>query len=138
MRYGTVSDELPAGWSETAYDNLGNFYSGNMTAMSADMPFFPAALPSDGVSDLVTIRGDIGRSTNIEMATSVPEYKFFDKPDVNYRKVTGYRITPKAASGYISIDGESIRHATFQAEVHKALGTTMSVTGKKYEVKDFE
>lgn len=109
-----------------------------MTVMSADAPFFPAALPSDGSSDLVTIRGDVSRAVAIDVASSVPEHKFFDKPVVNYRKVTGYRITPKAASGYISIDGESIPHAKYQAEVHKALGTTMSITGRKYEVKDLE
>ncbi|KIV78637.1 hypothetical protein PV11_06270 [Exophiala sideris] len=98
LQYGTVNDPLStdAGWSPMKpYPNLGNFYCGNMTMMTADTPFFPASLPSDGMLDLVTIDGDISRMQAIDLLLSVPKGAFFDKECVRYRKVQAVRVVPQ-------------------------------------------
>ncbi|EER39605.1 sphingosine kinase [Histoplasma capsulatum var. duboisii H88] len=134
LRYGTVNDPLPEGWTLVPHDKLGNFYAGNMAYMAADSNFFPAALPNDGCMDLITVNGDISRRTAIQMLMSVDDGAFFDMPEVNVRKVTGYRIIPRdRKEGYISIDGEQVPFEPFQAEVHKGLGTVLSRSGYKYE-----
>lgn len=136
LRYGTVKDELPSGWELIPYDNLGNFYSGNMNYMTADFKFFPAALPADGCQDLVTIDGDISRVASIKSLLAVEKGTFFDMAHVKVRKISAYRIIPKnQKDGYISIDGESVPFEPFQAEVHRGLGTVLSKTGHMYEGK---
>lgn len=98
LEYGTINDPLPngGGWSPlTHYHNLGNFYCGNMNIMSAGAPFFPASLPSDGLCDLVTIDGDVGRLTSLDLLLSVEKNNFFDKEVVRVRKVKAVRVIPK-------------------------------------------
>jgi sphingosine kinase len=107
-----------------------------MAFMAADANFFSAALPNDGYMDLILIDGDISRLAAIKMMMSVDvnSNKLFENPDVNYRKVLGYRIIPKnQKDGYISIDGERVPFQPFQAEVHKGLGTVLSKSGHMYE-----
>jgi sphingosine kinase len=134
LRYGTVNDKLPEGWEMIHYNNLGNFFCGNMGYMAADSNFFPAALPNDGYMDLVCIDGDIRRHKAIELLLSIEKGKFFGNPLVSYRKVLGYRIIPKSkGDGYISIDGERVPFQPFQAEIHRGLGTVLSKTGHIYE-----
>ncbi|KAF8865499.1 sphingoid long chain base kinase-like protein [Acephala macrosclerotiorum] len=136
LRYGTVNDKLPDGWELVPYDKLGNFYCGNMAYMATDANFFAAALPNDGYMDLVCINGDISRLAAMNMMFAVENGKFFDVPGVWYRKILGYRIIPKDQDdGYISIDGERVPFAPFQAEVHKGLGTVLSKSGHMYEAK---
>ncbi|OJD19065.1 hypothetical protein AJ78_00937 [Emergomyces pasteurianus Ep9510] len=134
LRYGTVKDPLPDDWTMVPHDKLGNFYAGNMAYMAADTIFFPTALPNDGFLDLVTTNGDISRRAAIQMFMAVENGTFFDRPEVNVQKVTGYRIIPKdRKEGYISIDGEQVPFEPFQAEVHRGLGTVLSKSGYKYE-----
>ena len=133
LRYGSIADDLPSDWDLVPYENLGNFYVGNMKYMAADSPFFSAAFPNDGYLDLVTVDGDIRRSTAIKLLLSVESGKFIDMPEVLYRKITGYRIVPRQKDGYISIDGERAPFAPFQAEVHHGLGTVLSRNGHVYE-----
>ncbi|EEH46778.2 uncharacterized protein PADG_02876 [Paracoccidioides brasiliensis Pb18] len=136
LRYGTVNDPLPEGWTLVPHDNMGNFYAGNMAYMAADTNFFPAALPNDGYLDLVTINGDIGRWTAIQMLKAVDNGTLFDMPEIKVQKITGYRIIPRdRKQGYISIDGEQIPFEPFQAEVHRGLGTVLSKSGYKYEAE---
>jgi len=138
LRYGNVNDTLPDGWQTVPYNRLGNFYAGNMAYMAPDTEFFPAALPNDGHLDLVTIDGDIKRSTAIQSLLAVEKGTFFDMAHVNYRKISGYRIIPKGQkNGYISIDGERVPFEPFQAEVHRGLGTVLSRSGHLYETKAF-
>ncbi len=134
LRYGTVNDKLPADWETVRHDEMGNFYCGKMSYMASDANFFPAALPHDGYMDLVNIDGTIARSKAIDLMLSVEAGKFFDKPLVNYRKVLGYRITPRdQADGYISIDGERVPFEPFQAEIHRGLGTVLAKRVHRYE-----
>jgi sphingosine kinase len=134
LRYGTINDKLPKGWEMVPYDNLGNFYCGNMGYMAADSNFFPAALPNDGFMDLITIDGNISRLKSVQLLLSIEKGTFFDMPQVHYRKILGYRIIPKSkGDGYISIDGERVPFQPFQAEIHRGLGTVLSKTGHIYE-----
>lgn len=136
LQYGTINDPLPADWQLVPHDHLGNFYAGNLAYMSPDANFFPAALPADGCLDLVRIRGDIARHTAIQTLLSVENHTFFDLAHVDYQKVSAYRILPKQQdSGYISIDGERVPFEGFQCEVHRGLGTVLSVSGRLCEAK---
>lgn len=131
LKYGTAQDPLPEGWELVPYDNLGNFYCGTMAWMSADANFFPAALPSDGCMDLVTIDGDLSVVTATKTLLAVETGKFFDLPQVRYRKISAYRIIPRdQKDGFISIDGERIPFEPFQAEIHRGLGRVLSKRGK--------
>ncbi|KAL8939382.1 MAG: hypothetical protein Q9216_003395 [Gyalolechia sp. 2 TL-2023] len=134
LQFGTINDDLPEGWILFPFDTLGNFYSGNMAFMAPDANFFPATLPSDGCMDLVTVDGDISRAAAIQCLLAIGPGKFFDMPQVNYRKISGYRIIPKnQKDGYISIDGERMPFEPFQAEVHRGLGTVLSKSGHVYQ-----
>lgn len=138
LRFGSIGDDLPADWNLVPYDKMGNFFAGNMAFMTPDANFFPAALPNDGCLDLFTIDGDISRTAAIQSLLAIEKGTFFDMPHVNYRKISGYRIIPKGQKdGYISIDGERMPFAPFQAEVHRGLGTVLSRSGHVYETKGF-
>lgn len=133
LSYGTISSTMPEDFTPIPSTKLGNFYAGNMALMAPGANFFPATLPSDGHLDLVTIDGDISRRSAVKCFLAVDNGKFFDNPNVNYRKVSGYRITPHGTKGYISIDGERVPFEGFQAEVHRGLGTVLSRSGHLYE-----
>ena len=152
LKYGTVTSPLPSDWSLIPYSNLGNLYSGNMAIMTEGAPFFPASLPFDGLVDLVTIDGDIGRLRSIATMLAVENGGFFDMPHVNVRKVSAFRVIPKfgkwaagssppqgqsvgadADGGYIAVDGERMPFEPFQVEIHQGLGTVLSKSGYVYE-----
>ncbi len=95
LKYGTVQSSLPPDWTLTPYPTLGNFYSGNMAIMAESTPIFPASLPSDGLLDLVTIDGTIGRLKSIASFLAIENGTFFDMPHVNMRKVSAYRVVPR-------------------------------------------
>lgn len=101
-----------------------------MAFMAPDVNFFSAAMASDGCMDMVSINGDLRPLTALKTLMSVETSKFFDSPHVSYKKVSAYRITPREQKeGYISIDGERVPFAPFQAEVHRALGRVISKRG---------
>jgi sphingosine kinase len=156
LRYGTIADPLPSNFQTQDLPTLGNFYTGNMAYMSPDTPFFPVALPADGLMDQITIDGLVPRLTAIRMLTNVEHGTLLNFPEVNYRKVTGYRITPRLApgnqgkglkarfsrwlggagkekQGFIAIDGERVPFEPFQAEIMPSLGTVLSKRGAVYE-----
>lgn len=134
LKYGTINSPLPSSFTPIPGAKMGNFYAGNMALMAPGANFFPATLPSDGYLDLVTIDGDISRTAAIQSFLAVENGCFFDMPHVNYRKISGYRITPRGQrTGYISIDGERVPFEGFQTEVHKGLGTVLSRSGRLYE-----
>ncbi len=100
-----------------------------MAYMAPDANFFSAALINDGLMDLVTINGDMSPLKALKLLLSVEGGHFFDDPLVVYRKISGFRIIPKQAEGYISIDGERIPWEPFQAEVHQGLGLVLTKKG---------
>ncbi|TQV93862.1 hypothetical protein V2A60_003979 [Cordyceps javanica] len=130
LRFGTIKDDLPAGWELVPYDKVGTFYCGNMAYMAPDVHFFPAAMATDGCMDLITMNGDIPAFKVLKAFLSVDSNKFFDLPCVHYKKVSAYRIIPRdQKDGYISIDGEKVPFEPFQAEVHQGLGRVISKRG---------
>ena len=135
LKHGSINSPLPSDWTLIPCDKLGNFYAGNMAFMTASSNFFPASLPNDGCLDLITIDGDISRSSAFNCMIAIEKGTFFDLPHVNYQKISAYRITPKEKKGYVSIDGERVPFEPFQAEVHRGLGTVLSRSGHLYEAK---
>ena len=135
LKYGTVNDKLPPDWITMPYNNLGSFYCGKMPYMAADAPFFAAAMPHDGMMDLITIDGDVNTLKSLKMMLDLPKNTLFDDPLVTYRKITGFRVTPKGNAGYIAIDGEHFAFAPFQGEVHQGLGTVLSRSGHLFEAE---
>ena len=134
LQYGYFTSRLPSTFTNIPSSNVGSFYAGNMALMAPDANFFPATLPSDGHLDLITVGGDISRHSAIKCFLAVEKGGFFDFSQVNYQKVSGYRIIPRGQKGgYISIDGERVPFEGFQAEVHQGLGTVLSKTGHLYE-----
>jgi len=103
--------------------------------MAPDTVFFPAAMPNDGLLDMICIDGNIPRITAIKSLLAVESGRHFAMNHVRYRKVEAYRIIPRAEKeGYISIDGERFPFAPFQAELHPGLGTVLSKKGACYEI----
>ncbi|EDU44448.1 sphingoid long chain base kinase 4 [Pyrenophora tritici-repentis Pt-1C-BFP] len=137
LKYGTTNDPLPSSWSLlTPHPSLGNFYAGNIAYMSANANFFPASLPADGCLDLVRIRGDIPRLRALKAFQAVEDGTIFDMDDVDYQKISAYRILPKQQhGGDISVDGERVPFEGFQVEVHRGLGTTLSKSGHLCEAR---
>ncbi|KIH92488.1 sphingosine kinase [Sporothrix brasiliensis 5110] len=127
LQFGTVNDPLPDDWETIPEDKMGNFFCGNMAYMAPDTSFFAAALMADGLMDLITIDGDISPAKSLGMLLTVEDNRLFDNPLVRYRKISGFRLTPRnQKDGYISIDGERIPFSPFQAEVHKGLGRVIA------------
>lgn len=136
LKYGTVNDPLPSSWSVEPFDNLGNFFAGNLAYMNADQNIFPAALPFDGCLDVFRAAGDIARMKTIKALLAIYNHTFFDNQHVSYSKISAYRLTPKSEEpGCISIDGERVPFEPFQAEVHRGLGTVLSKSGHMYEAR---
>lgn len=130
LKYGTINDKVPSDWETTTHDKLGNLYCGNMGYMAPDANFFPAALPNDGLMDLVVNDGDISALKYLDLMTSVETGQFYGNPLISYRKIAAYRLTPKQSAGYISIDGERIPFEPFQVEIHQGLATVLSKSGR--------
>jgi len=130
LTFGDINSELPEDWELVHQPNMGNFYAGNMAWMSAGANFFPASLPHENMFDLVCVDGTLGRIDAVRTLLAVETGGHFEMPHVLYRKVLGYRIIPHKREGvteeYISIDGERIPFAPFQAEVHGGLGTVLA------------
>lgn len=53
-----------------------------MAWMSAGADFFPAALPNDGLFDLVAIDGNLGRMDSLKTLLAVEKGAHFDMPHV--------------------------------------------------------
>lgn len=87
-------------------------------------------MTADGCIDLITINSDMSTSAALKTFMAVDSNKFFDSPNVHYKKVSAYRIIPRnQKDGYISIDGEKVPFEPFQAEVHQGLGRVISKRG---------
>ena len=66
-----------------------------MSIMAESTAIFPASLPSDGLLDLVTIDGTIGRLKTLSSLLAVANGTFFDMPHVQVRKVSAFRVVPR-------------------------------------------
>ena len=130
LQYGSPSDPLPSGFITIEYPHLGTFYAGNMTMMAPDAYLFPAALPSDGLMDVITVRGDIPRIPALKTFLAANNAnKFFEMEYLIYSKVKAYRVRPRQSQPVVSVDGERAGFEAWAAEVHRGLGTTLSRRG---------
>jgi sphingosine kinase len=48
---------------------------------------------------------------------------------IQYMKAHAYRVKPLKAKGNLSVDGESFPFEEYQVDVHKGLGTFLSLYG---------
>ena len=153
LRFGTINEPLPSNMPVVHHKDLGTFWAGNMSYMSADANVFPAALPSDGAMDVVLMDGPIPRLDAMQNLLAVEKGTFFDRKTVHYVKAEAVRVVPygweerrerqtdgggsakqiSRAGGNISIDGERFPFEPFQAEVHRGLGKVLSRSGTLYE-----
>lgn len=131
LKFGTVNSPLPSNWDLTPLPNLGNLYCGNMPFMAADANFFAFARIDEGMADLVTIPGDISLFKSLAMLPQLEGGTLWKHPDVTYKKVSGFRVIPRAGQkSVVAVDGERYPFEPFQVEVHKGLGTTLTVAGR--------
>ena len=94
-----------------------------MSYMAPDANFFPASLPSDGLADLVIVRGDLSPLSSVSLMLSVEDGGLLGDPRVEYRKVSAFRVTPRdQESGYISVDGERVPFEALRGAVRGAAG----------------
>ncbi|KAL3421157.1 Sphingoid long chain base kinase 5 [Phlyctema vagabunda] len=127
LKYGTIKDDVPSDWVTIPCDNLGILYCGNLAYVGANAKFFAAALPNDGMMDLLLLDGNLSRCTLLRTFGAVKNETFFDLPAVRYRKILAYRWAPRGqSSGYLSVDGEKKPFEPYQAEVHQGLGTVIT------------
>ena len=99
--------------------------------MAPKANFFTAACTNDGLMDMITVDGNLPLWKYTQLMLSLDGGPFFDNELLSYRKVVAYRFTPRnQPHGYISIDGEHAAFEPFQVEIHPALGTVLSKSGK--------
>ncbi|KAF2486822.1 ATP-NAD kinase-like domain-containing protein [Neohortaea acidophila] len=144
LQYGTIASPLHPAFQTHDLPTLGNFYVGNMCWMSPDACFFATARPADGKMDMINISGTIPRATGLRMLATAGDGTLIDFPEVSYRKVLAYRVTPRMhatpskSRGLISVDGERVPFEPFQAEVVRGLGTVLSRRVALYEFDGVE
>ncbi|KAF9550423.1 sphinganine kinase lcb4 [Mortierella hygrophila] len=130
-RFGGVNAQLNKsdGWVTDSEDVI--------TAVGAKLPWIskgmllnPASTPNDGLIDLIVFPKGTGRINGIQvmLGTETGEHIYHDK--VRYMKVKAFRLTPKNASGFISMDGEHTPYSPYQVEAHGGLISVLSIEGR--------
>ncbi|KAM0752522.1 hypothetical protein T439DRAFT_210136 [Meredithblackwellia eburnea MCA 4105] len=142
LKFGKVSDPLPP---STAHDDVPQrlepgwhtfktsiffLYAGMMPYVAKDFKIFPPAY-EDGLIDVAIIKPR-SRLASLSAVDGAEVGKAFYNDDLKYFKCEAFRLTPLAPQGYISIDGESVPHETFQVECHPHLARTISMTGRVF------
>ncbi|GJJ73056.1 sphingosine kinase [Entomortierella parvispora] len=107
------------------------------TVVGAKLPWIskgsvthPAALPNDGLVDLLIFPGDMGRAAGLQALIASETGEHIHNEKVRYLKVKAFRVTPAASSGYISLDGEHTPYEPYQVEAHRGLISVLSVDGR--------
>ncbi|RAH50534.1 uncharacterized protein BO95DRAFT_497904 [Aspergillus brunneoviolaceus CBS 621.78] len=134
LKYGTVQNELPPDWAVISGERLASFYASKMAIVAKDTQFFPAALPNDGLLDVMTIDETIGYAGAVEAIVKLPGGRCYELDKVHMRKVLAYRLSPRASEGWISVDGERYPFEPFQVEVHQGLGRVLARSLHTYQV----
>ncbi|PMD46071.1 sphingosine kinase [Hyaloscypha variabilis F] len=125
LRFGTISQPVPAGWEVFQHESLSIIYGGKLPYMDAGSKMFPRARIDDGHVDVVRVEADIPRTKKLRVFARIGDGSYVKNLEVDYRKVVAYRFVPRGKDGYISIDGEKIPFEAFQVEVHNGLGLTL-------------
>lgn len=127
-----LDTELLLDWERVP--NTGNvsvFYTGKMPYVLTDAQFFPAALPNDGLMDLVLTTTEAPVLNMLKLLLTIDRGRHVESKDVHYAKILAYRLVPKVAGGkhFLLVDGESYPFEPLQVEVLQGAMTTLMTDG---------
>ncbi|KAG0198934.1 sphinganine kinase lcb4 [Mortierella sp. NVP41] len=130
-KYGGINAPIRAsdGWI-TEGDNVITAVGAKLPWISKGMVSHPAAVPNDGLIDLLIFPARVGRVTGAKIMIDIETGDHLFNPKVRYMKVKAYRLTPKRPTGFISIDGEHTPYEPYQVEAHRGLVSVLSIDGR--------
>lgn len=106
------------------------FYAGKAPYMSRELMQFPVSIPSDGMVDLV-IQGTLPRAEMMRgLLNGAEKGAPYWLNQAQYFKASAYRLEFLQEDGNLSIDGERFPFEGYYAEVHRSLGTVLSMKGR--------
>lgn len=114
------TDDIPDDWEQidsSLTKNCGIFYTGKMPYIAEDCKFFPAALPDDGVMDLVITDARTSITRTASILLSLDKGSHVLQPEVVHSKVKALRLIPHVTKSVISVDGENFPLEPMQVEV---------------------
>ncbi|KAI9466338.1 ATP-NAD kinase-like domain-containing protein [Lactarius psammicola] len=106
-----------------------NFYAGKGPYVSRELMQFPVSVPSDGMVDLV-IQGKLSRGEMLKSLDGAEKGATYWQDKAQYFKASAYRLGFLQEDGNLSIDGERFPLEGYHAEVHRGLGTLLSMNGR--------
>lgn len=115
-----INEPVPADWEQVDQDltdNMGIFYTGKMPLIAPDTVFFPASLPNDGTIDMVVTDSRTSLAKTAPTLLSLDKGTHVHDDHVLHSKIEAFRLEPKLAKGFLSIDGESFPFKPFQVEI---------------------
>jgi len=104
-------------------------YAGKGPFVSRDLMQFPVAVPNDGMIDIV-IQGRLSRLEMLKSFDGAEKGSAYWQDKAQYIKTTAYRLRPIQEDGHLSVDGERFPFKEYYAEVHRGLGTVLSMSGR--------
>jgi sphingosine kinase len=116
------------GWS-TFEGPILYFYAGKGPYVSRELMQFPVSLPNDGMVDLV-IQGRLSRAEMLKHMNGAEKGAAYWQDQSHYFKASAYRLELLQEEGNLSIDGERFPFEGYYAEVHRGLGTVLSMHGR--------
>ncbi|EDO15544.1 hypothetical protein Kpol_1042p1 [Vanderwaltozyma polyspora DSM 70294] len=137
LRY-PFSEGIPDDWEKldsSVTDNIGIFYTGKMPYIAADTKFFPAALPSDGVMEMVITDGRTAVSRMVPILLALDKGTHIQQPEVLHSKILAYKIVPKIKNTVFAVDGEKFPLEPLQVEVLPRLCKTLLRNGRFVETE---
>ncbi|CUM67557.1 uncharacterized protein PRCAT00005257001 [Priceomyces carsonii] len=131
----SLDDSPPSNWikvSDKIVSKLSQIYVGKMPYVLIDTQFFPAALPNDGLMDMILTDTNMPIIQTASILLSIDKGSHVEDPKVHHSKISGYRLVPKLNKGthYISVDGESFAFAPLQVEVLPGVLTSLLPNGR--------
>lgn len=93
-----LDQKIPSDWERVdpkLTSNLGIFYTGKMPYVAADTKFFPAALPSDGVMDMVLTDARTPFTRMVPILLALDKGSHVLQPEVIHSKIYAYRLVPR-------------------------------------------
>lgn len=93
-----LDQTVPSGWERVdpkLTNHLGIFYTGKMPYVAADTKFFPAALPSDGVMDMVLTDSRTPFTRMVPILLALDKGSHVLQPEVIHSKIYAYRLVPR-------------------------------------------
>ncbi|KAI9070372.1 hypothetical protein FKP32DRAFT_1586212 [Trametes sanguinea] len=128
LRYKDADASAEAeGWV-TFEGPLMSLFAGKGPYVSPDLMQFPVSLPADGLID-VTVQARTNRLAMLKALDGAERGDHYWLDTQKYYKAHAYRVEPHVKKGWLSIDGEPYPLQPFEVEVHRALGTVLSMYG---------